>query len=326
MATLPPAVQAQLEAAERMEQALQAQTSEHTPAEQTPAEPEPQQTAPSTPEQTTAPANPPPAPEPQAGSEWKQKYDTLAGKYTSEVPTLQRQLRDSESQRQQMLAQLNELTRKVSELSAPKPQEVQTQAIDPKDAENFGADLVEMVSRVATSVVGAKVDQVVERLSRLEQQLTGVAKSTSTTAEQAFATQLTMAVPDWQAVNAQPEFLAWLQEADPVYGITRQQSLDDAAARLDLGRVVAVFKAFAASRAPVQAVQTPPSDLARQVAPATAPAVSTPVAATPGALSVRDIEQFYDAVRRGEYRGREQDVARREAEINAAIATGRLVP
>lgn len=326
MSTLPPAVQAQLEAAERIEQALQEQAQPQAQAE-TQA---PEQTAQPAPQPAPAPQSSvtPPAPEASPANEWKQRYDTLAGKYGSEVPRLQEQLRTQQSQNQQLMLQVAELTRQMAEFTRRPQEPAKGPSVDPKDAENFGSELVDMVGRVATSVASGLVESLAARVAQLEQKLTGVAQSSTATAEQAFTAQLTTAVPNWMAINKQPEFLAWLGEADPVYGLTRQQSLDDAASKFDVARVAAIFKAFIAQSTPAPApTPTPPTpaqELARQVAPATAPATPPQPTAQPGVMSVRDIEAFYDSVRRGEWRGREQELAQREAQINDAIAKGLL--
>lgn len=323
MATLPKRVQDQLAAADAL-LAQQNQPQETPPAPTESPAPEPQP-APTPVETPTPEATPPaPAPTPEAVN-WEHKFKTLQGLFNAEVPKLQRQVR--------------ELTEHVSKIEtakpapAPAPEEVKP-VVDPKDADAFGADLVEMVQRVTTSVVGAmgkRVETVIadfdKRISSLETALKGTAQTVAMTAEELFFSNIAKVVPDWQAVNADEAFLAWLAEVDPVYGQPRQAALDSAQANLDAARAIAVFQAFKATLAPAPTPpgKAKPSALDKQVSPsAVASAPPAPPAGKP-TYTQAQVSAFYRDVQRGAYRGQEAEVARIEALINEAIAEGRVM-
>lgn len=319
---LPRKVQEQEAQADALLQSLQAQTPQEEPSAQ-PAvaslDELGQATAPAS--QDPAAPQPPVAPEPPASQpapqqpqvDWEHKFKTLQGMFNSQVPALQRQV-------QELQRQLEE-ARKAS-TSEPQPSKVQPDRVaDPKDVETFGADLVQMVQRVAERMFLGAAQSFEARLKAIEQQLAGTATAVSRSAEEVFFARLAQLVPDWETINADARFLEWLGEEDPVYGVPRQAALNAAQQRLDPERAAAVFRAFKQLVAPAPAAS---DSLAKQVTPrATAPASVTPPAKP--VIRQADVQKFYDDVRRGVYRGRENEAERIEKEINLALAEGRII-
>ena len=264
--------------------------------------------------------NPPPAPAP--ADDWQQKYKSLQGMFAQKTGELQAQNKQYESQ-------LTLMQRQIDALAQVKKQDEAKDkaAADPKDVENFGADLIEMVQRYAEKVFqsmatqfGGKATELDGRIAALEQQVTGVAHRTNTTLEQQFYATLNTLVPDWEQVNQDPRWLSWLSESDPVYGAARQAALDGAHQQMDVQRVASVFKAFKSAH-PVK----PQSSLANQVAPNGAAASSPTAPAARPILSSKFVEKFYNDVAKGKvYAGREAEVARIDAEINLAAHEGRI--
>lgn len=320
--SLPRAVQAQLDRAAELEQALQQPPADPPQETATPPDPEPKEAPPADPPKQETPPKPPAAP-PQDEA-LAQAYRTLQGKYNSEVPALQRQL----AERDRMFAEMQREVAALKEQAARPAQPAPTEAkVDPKDVENFGADLVDMVGRVAATAFAQQAapliqrfESVVNRLRAVEEQVKGVGQQQGATAEQLFYADLTRRVPDWETVNADPAWLAWLGEVDPVYGEPRQKALDAASAALSAERAAAIFNAYKATKAPAK--PTRPDDLSKQVAPPKSGGAAAPVAAGPREWTRAQILAHYDRVRRGELT---PDVeARVEAEINAALAEGRV--
>lgn len=270
----------------------------------------------------TAPPAAPPVPQAPV-EDFEQKYRTLEGKYRAEIPRLQQQLTAATRERDDVGNRLTQLETELRQMRE-KPQ---TQTLDPKDVESFGADLVEMVRRQANAEIERAVQThlsgLTDRLGRLEQSLTGVTQATVTNAEATFRTNLKQLVPDFETINVSPKFLEWLAEEDPVYGEPRQAALDRAANRMDANRTAAVFEAFKRTL-PAQAPALV-NDLQNQIAPARTGASVVPAQAPSNAMISQDsITQFYRNVTRGMYRGREAEAQRIEAEINRAIAEGRV--
>lgn len=304
---LPKQVQRQLDAANAVEAAI-AQEMQNAPAVLT----DPNQLAAPANDPTSAPQVTPPAPDPVTppAEDWQQKYKSLQGTYASKLADLTATNRSYESQMANMQKMLDKLTAVQTQEAAAKP------TVDPKDIENFGAEMIEMVQRYAEQAY-ASLDG---RLKALESTVAGVNSRTEVTLEQQFYTTLSNLVPDWQEVNVDDRWLAWLGEVDPVYGAPRQTALDAARSALDSQRVANVFKAFKAAH-PVKVQES----LQNQVAPTS---VATPApAAVPDAkpiIAAKFIERFYRDQAQGKYVGREAEFNRIEAEINEAARDGRI--
>lgn len=322
MANLPRAVQRQVEAAEALlaesNKPVATAPQENPPAE-APAEPAPQVEPQA---QETAPAPQPPAPAPSTDVNWEHKFKTLQGIFNAEVPKLQQQNKE-------LNAKLHEAIDRVEKLAQqPKPQDTPQQpTLDPKDVDNFGQDLVEMVQRQTQAVLGrvaGKMDAVVadfeKRISQVEQALKGTTQTVAMTAEEVFFTKLTGLVPDWEQINGDEQFLAWLAETDPVYGQPRQAALTSAQNAMDVNRVANVFKAFKALLP-----QPPKVDpLAKQVSPKSAAAAAPQAPTEKPVITQKQVQTFYHEVATGKYRGREVEAQRLEQMINEAMAEGRI--
>lgn len=313
---LPRSIQAQLEQANAVLAQANPQPQEPQ-AELAPEAPEAQQQAPEPTASTETPAQPT---QPQLDV-WEHKYKTLQGLFNREVPTLQHQVKDLRTQLETAVARLNE----AADAKA-KPSEPAAPVADPRDVENFGSDLVEMVQRTAERMFGRAASElqgqaarIEQRLAQLEQALQGTHETVALTAEQSFFDRLTKMVPEWEQINANDAFLAWLAEVDPVYGHPRQSALNAAQQSMNAERAAAVFKAFAAT----QPSAPKPNAVAKQVSPKAA-ATAAPAPQTKPILTEKQVVDYYNAKRRGEYRGQEAEVQRIEAMINQAIAEGRV--
>jgi hypothetical protein len=328
---LPRRVQEQLDAAERMEAELAQRQQAGQREGEEPAAPDPEAAnGPEAQEQVQV-RDEGEAQQPRQDEVLAHKYRTLEGKYNAEVPALHQRLRERDAQMSELAATVEKLKQEAAQRTPPpKPEPV----TNPKDVEDFGADLVEMVTRAATGVfeqkagpLGQKFDALVARIDTLEQHLSGVGQQQAQSAEQQFYSALAQAVPDWEKINVEEGWLAWLQETDPVYGRPRQAALDEASRSRSVPRVVAIFNAYKATKAPAApaapAKNAPSKDLARQVSPSKTGSQSN-APNEPQRWTEPQIMQFYDDLRRGKFDGRDDEAQRIEAEIDAAVAEGRV--
>lgn len=314
---LPAAVQRQVEAAEALLNGAN-QPAVEPPAEPQ-AQPEPQQ-EPTAAAPVTAPE---PSPAPPQPNEWEQKYKVLQGKFNSEVPALHHQVKDLSRKLQEQAERTEALLRQQETKQAE-----QRPTADPKDVDAFGADLVEMVQRVAQQMLGntaAKIDgfmgSVEKRLVQLEQRLQGTTETVAQTAQETFYVQLERMVPDWQAINADQRFLVWLGEDDPLSGRSRQAALDAASGALDVRRTAAIFKAFLDTLPK----QPPKANTAvnKQVSPSSV-AAAAPVQTEAPSFTEAEVAELYARNRRREFTPKQWEQV--EQSINTAMATGRIRP
>lgn len=272
------------------------------------------------PSQAPAPEATSPAPAPaQEDPVWEKRYKTLQGLHNQNMADLKGRLQARDSE-------LATLRKEVEELKKAKP----APTVDPKDAEAFGEDLIAMVQRVVEAKLGHSGAQAESRIADLETRLEGTRNVAAQTAEGLFIQNLAVQVPDYETLNFDQGFLDWLAQMDEVYGEPRQAALDRAVNALDAVRVARVFNAYKATLAPpvqqpaAPAKPSPQSQLERQVAPR---ASSSPAAQAPEpqrTYTASEVTKFYDDVSKGRYAGRQEEMIRKEAAINAALAEGRI--
>lgn len=315
MSTLPEQVQRQLDAADQIVEGLTTPPPDDPPAppEEPPAEP---------------PAQDPPPPPPPATSDetdWKQKYLSLQGVHRSDINRLNGEI-------DLLKAKVAELTTRPAEPPKPPEPAPAKKLVTEQDVEAFGPDLVDMIRRAAREIADEEMGPIKAKLEATEAELAAtkgtvetVATTQSRSTKDKFMGELAQLVPDWSTVNADTGFLQWLNEVDAFAGVPRQELLDDAAAKFDAQRVARIFNAYKDTTAPPAPPPAPKDDLTRLVQPGSnrVPA-PTEAPAKPKTWTAQAIDDFYKAMARGDYKGREADAKRIEAEIDQALSIGAI--
>lgn len=315
---LPRQVEAQLRELEALEKQL-AEGQNPAPAEpnRTPAEP-PQdpQPAPAEPK----PVEPTPTPtEPVVAEEkWEQKYKTLKGMYDAEVPRLHADMRD-------LKAQVDNL-RKAAET---KPAEQAKPAVAEKlvtdaDVEAFGSDLIEVQRKVAREVAAefrGELDAMRAENGKLREQL----NSTDTQVSEAgFEQRLYRMVPDFAAVNTDPQWINWLNEIDPLLRAPRSSVAQQAFNRGDAEGVAHYVSLFRQTISSVEPTADKTNELELQIQPNRS-ATSTPPNSQKGKMYTNaDIEKMFRKATDLGIRGQTDAAKKLEAEIDAAFMEGRV--
>ena len=316
---LPQQVQAALDAAEATLAATNGPSpfdvSPVEPAQDAQPQPDPFEQAP--PQATVPDAPPTIAPKPD---EWESRYKSLQGIFNKTVPELQQQVKALQTDLSTAVDRLN----RASEKQERPPEPVRV--TDPRDVENFGADLVDMVSRVAAAAIAqatrtfdARAAEFGSEIATLKKAIEGASQQVAVSAEQSFFDRVTKLVPNWEIVNTDRGFIAWLNEVDPVYGVPRQAALQRAQDSLNADHAAAVFAAYLGP----QTAPKGPDPLDKQVSPKGAATVA-PTPTEKQVLTQAQITKFYDDLRRGLYRGNEAEAARIEQVINTALSEGRV--
>lgn len=283
-------------------------------------------------------ATPAPAPEQKTGADNAQdeailqKYKTLQGMYNAEVPRLHQQNKEM----QQRLQQMEQLLASVGTAKAAPQAPVTTERfVSDKDVEEYGEslDVMRKVTREELFHVAQRIAAIEATLKQMQTQVVpqvqAVAQRQQVSAEQQFWAELSAAIPNFRQINDNDDFQTWLLQPDPLTGITRQTYLDDAQRALDARRVANFFRAWLESTGQATVAQTtgrtPSSELERQVAPGKARSVGAPVSSNQGrTYTPSDIQKFFDDVRSGKYKGRDQERARIERDIFAAQRENRI--
>jgi hypothetical protein len=310
---LPKQVQDQIDAVEALEKQLAAgQNPDPKPAEPTP-EPAPAPAEPTPVEPKLEPTEPVVAEE-----TWQQKYKTLKGMYDAEVPRLHSDIRELKSQMESL--------RKAAEAPKAEPKPVKAEKlVTDADVEAFGSDLIEVQRKVAREVAAefrGELDAMKAENEQLREQLNATGSKVS---EASFEQRLHRLVPDFQDVNVDPKWIAWLNEVDPLLRGPRIAVAQEAFNRGDAEGIAHYIGLFKQTLAPaVEPTNSKAEEIARQVQPSRS-ASSAPVASPKGKIySDRDIQNmFKKAVELGS-RQQHDEARKLEAEIDLAYKEGRV--
>ena len=274
---------------------------------------------------------------PESLEAWQQRYNTLQGKYNAEVPNLREQLRAQQEQisrlQQQQFAPPPAASPSVpfpaSRAAAP------AREVPSEDVETYGQDLIAATQRWAEARFAPVLEDYERRLMSVEG---GAARLQEYTSGQAVEVALARAVPDWEQINTDQNFLAWLAQRDPFSGQVRRDLLTEAHTSGDAARTIAFFQAYKNEHTVVsqgrgtQQAQTGADALADRLPLENLAVPGRSSVATPPPLGAperrvwrpQDITAFYDQKRRGLWDHRRDEAARLEADIVAAGTEGRV--
>jgi hypothetical protein len=262
---------------------------------------------------------------------YEQRWRSLQGMYNADTT----RLRAENNQMNQRVSQLEQL---ISSLSAPQQgqpaQGTAARLITDKDTEEYG-DSIDVMRRAAREELSEAYREIADLKRTVMQVQTNVVPKVESvvqrqalTAENTFWSELSAIVPDWREINANQGFHSWLLEVDPLSGMNRQTYLDVAQGQLDAYRVGEFFRTWQSSNGNSAAQQprnVAATQLEKQIAPGRGRTTSS---ATTGneakSYSRTDIAKFFDDVRKGMYKGKEQERDRIERDIFAAQREGRI--
>lgn len=310
--TLPKAVAAATEELAALEQQLQAPVEPETPPDgqtETPPAPEP---------------SPEPAPTTQVASsdvssevpeeKWEHKYRRLQGKYDAEVPRLHQQVKELQAALQQMQHQAQQ----PPPPPAPeKPAEPERYVSD-EDVANYGEDFVDIQRRIT-------LDATRELRKQVEELKTQLAQQGSQVQSVSFEARLLKAVPDFEQINADPAWIEWLNEVDPLIRGPRRAVAQQAYANGDVEAVKSYVDLWRKSQAPAQPAPTVSrqQELQRQVQPSRA-TTSAPSSGAKKTYTLGEAEALFNRIQHLTAQGRIDEAKRLDAEISAAYAEGRI--
>lgn len=316
---LPRSVQQQADSANKHFESLQ------NPA---PAAPEADEKAPDAPVTDKQPAEPEQKPETERHSQgedktptdepqrseayWEHRFNVINGKYAKEVPALQEKVRT-------LTQDLESANRQITELKSASDKPTNpgglTDADMQKAKDEFGPDVVEFFERLASS--GRGPDNSAE-VAELKREIRELKQQDRQKTEASFLTALNELVPDWETVNVDPKFHAFLAQYDSQTGKQRQQTLTEKHQALDADGVAAVFDAFKKQQ-PKEPQSRIPDD---QVDPPTSRSTTAPEGKR--IWTGAEITAFYKDRAAGRYRNDPNEAKRLEADIFAAQREGRV--
>lgn len=322
---LPEAIQNQVAEAEAVQQQLYGQASDGEPVEQPAAPVDPVEPAPVEP-QVAEPVAQEVKPDTVKAKEdtvdyWKSRFETVRGKLDTELPDMQRKLREQNSLIADMQARLEQAQK------APEPKQEDPTVTD-KDVEDFGSDLVDMVKRASRAesgqIVNAAINELKKELGAMLQQLGAVQERVQMSEADKFWLKVKTLVPDWDTVDADENWISFL-DTSPEY--TTESYREMAAKAIMAGKAEAVAKLVDVWRGPAQVPETKPTEVApnpelqRQVVPPTVKS-SAPPQPTGKVLSKAEYEALYDPRNVQRYGTKKAEEMILQADL--AVAEGRV--
>ncbi|MBI9090720.1 MAG: hypothetical protein JEZ12_16000 [Desulfobacterium sp.] len=270
--------------------------------------------------------------------DFETKYRTLQGKYNAEIPRLNEQVRT-------LTSRVSFLTGENASLKADKNNNADPNGSDagdgnsrlnPDDLGKYGEEFGAMATRV---------NSLIDENEALKEQLGTVSGRVDTVKETqgqtdynrymgTVAKQVTDLGRDFNQLNADPDFLTWLQDIHAFTGQPRHASLQAAEANLDVERTMGIFKEYLGldptkkqsnkkpdTKEPKPTVPTP------NLQPDHKPSGSdiTPPMSTSEQIWTRGkAKQLYEAKARGDWRGKDAEFKALEADMFAAQTEGRF--
>lgn len=239
------------------------------------------------------------------------KYDTLQGMYNADIQKLQQQV----SFLQGMLADQAPAAKATEQSHGPE----QDKSIEylneeyPYVVEAVYAIFKQEMAKERQSIlneVGAAISQIMGRVNDL-------GSVTGQTQSSLFWSRLSELVDDWEVWNTNKEFLAWLDEEEPLTGYKRFDLLKQAKANYNAEKVATFFIEFKRQKGITQTAGRQASASERMLAPGRSSGSVSQTTRTGGdrSLTREDIAQFYRDVQRGLYNGKDKERVEMENRI-----------
>jgi hypothetical protein len=253
-----------------------------------------------------------------AAEDWKQKYETLQGKYNAEVPQLHMTVASLKNQIRELQ---NAAEVRPEQQSVEKPAEKKEPAKEEEDRilTTFKEEYPDIFEAVAKMIGKTKGEEKPKEKPKVESKEEKAPPSTIVNPRGTFDFYLNRDVPDWRQVNTDPEFIQFLRNPDPAFpGMTKLESIQAAYDAADFTTVIGHFRDFKAGKQPVrpdQGTAAPALHLSGTGPAAPAPEKELspeekflappkggrgPAGADTGpAVTPHDLAKFYDEARRG---------------------------
>lgn len=286
-----------------------------------------------------APVPPQPAPAKcENCSKAEHKYDVMAGKYDKEVPRLTYRIAFLENQIDDMKRVQADLPVGIpaqSGASAPGTAvtipsqttigETLRHSADEKlksFRENF-PDVFEFVASAVDMAANKATTDTEARLKAVEQK-------SAKTAQDEFLDTMNKDVPEWQSIcQEDPKWVQWLNQSDRYSAKKRLDLLKEASAGFNAGVVVNMLNDFKKEMgmgnppSPQPIIPTPPQPVF--VTPPSGPSQPPHAPAQAEFITRSFIDQFYQDVVHGKYRGRDKEEKAIKAKIDLAVSKGLIL-
>lgn len=290
----------------------------------------------------------PPAPAPQPAPAPAPQPVVVPTDHSAELATLRQQLSSlqgmfSSTQQQLAAARADLETLRAQPAPAPAPAAPQAQRLlTEAEIAEYGEPFIDVVRRAVREDIMPIIQPLLGRVESLERGVSAtrnevqtVARTVAETEEDKFWKAVGEAVPNYDAINVDPRFIAWLQQPARYSKNTKHELLIQAATSLDASTVASFYNDWASEAgiaptptpAPVPTPTPAPAPAVDPAASLIAPSASAPGTPDPSAVAgqiwtQRDVDELYRRQLKGMIS--KEDFDRLEADLIAATYEGRV--
>lgn len=292
------------------------------------------------------PLAPPELPETNADGSvnWENRFKALKGQFEAET----RRWGETQAQFDQRIRETQAELERVARKPLPGETE-QGPLVTPAEVQEYGADLIDVIRRAAAEAVMPMLKPIATEVGQMRARVETTESETGKQFLSRMHSSMDQSVPGWDALNRDPNFIAWTKRNDIYSGLNRQELLQKAWYAGDSNRVAAFFQGYlaeeaatdpAAAQARAQAHggygghAAGPAPTAQPVAPQrvtleqlAAPGRARAATAVPAGKPVwtaEGIASFYQDVAAGKFRGRDAERVATEADLMSAQREGRI--
>jgi hypothetical protein len=278
---------------------------------------------------------------------WENRFKTLKGRFDAET----RRSRETIEQFEERMRGMAQEMAKLQRPALPGETEMPPLITD-KDKADYGEDLIDVIKRAALEAVMPQLKPLAQTVGQVQARVDTTTQETERQFLHRMHSSMNEAVPGWDQLNRDPNFIAWTKHNDVYSGLNRQELLQKAWYEGDSSRVAAFFRGYLAEEAATDPAAAearqralaghgghaappgaPPANgqqqpqprvtLEQLAAPGRARAGATAPAGKP-VWTAAGISQFYMDVANGKFRGRDAERVATEADLMAAQREGRI--
>ena len=258
---------------------------------------------------------------------WRSRFQTVEGFLRKEREERAREQHGQAEQLQQLQRQLAALQGQIDATRDPLAELDLSQHFSEDQIAQYGEDHLRSVLRAAQHTLQPQLQQLLSRemaplreeLAHTRQSVAQARRSEASQAYEGFLGDLARQLPEWQQVNDDPRFHAWLEQVDEASGEQRQALLSRFEQRRDAARVARLFGEFLRRSGAL-----PARDPHKRLLPDGSPDGGNPPPELRPAITQAQIRQFQADVARGRYRGRAQEQASMQKRIDEAYVANRI--
>lgn len=253
---------------------------------------------------------------------WKKRYTNYKTSTDQKLFQLRRENADLSERVARLTAKQEELL--VAIKNTKKPEDTFRGAITPEDEELLGTEAIDVMKRAtdaATADLKAELEQLrrdkVDRARREAE----VARESSTAD---LMSRLDNVVEGWQDIDEDPKFGNYLDQVDPLSGLTRKVLFGNSISAGDVEGVARFYRGYADTLPP-----TRESILERKVAPigeGAGTTVDETINPRVKTYSISEYENVYESLNKGDYKSQaeKKQLLERAALLDKAFIEGRI--